>query len=285
MIFKVNCRRKETVAQLFRVTILAVQLTLKQLSLGTDHTKVKGAFDFLKTVNNFTLQFPSTTGPPRAFSGVAFDKPPNGDKFIALRIALLSEYCHPAIFIRFSQLIHDYTALDATRNPVLPMMTLIGEVAFTIFKGYATVKHVGKLRERLLAQNPEGDLNAEYQKISITVLDFGKFIFEHLTKLIQTEKNPAVLSVAQLTMTTAFLRTMANAVGPLDGDELGRMHPAIAAMQMTARLAFKGFQTETKRRDILDWSISWFKRQIELDYGKQYKNVSELEAIGQHGIQ
>jgi hypothetical protein len=78
---------------------------------------------------------------------------------------------------------------------------------------------------------------------------------------------------------------MANIVGPLDRDDFGHLHPTIASMQMAARLAFEGFQTETKRRDILDWSISWYKRQIELDYGKQYKNVTESEAVGQLGLQ
>jgi len=283
-----NVRRKETVAQLFRVTILAVRLTLNFLSqtvVGTDHTKVKGAFEFLKTINNFTLQFPATTAPPRAFQGVAFDKHPYGDKFIAFRVVLLGQYCHPATFTRFAQLIHEYATLDATRNPVLAMMTLIGDVTFTIYKGYSTLKHVGKIRERLLLGSPELDLNEEYQQIYSTVREVGKFIFAHLVKLIQTERNPAVLSVAQLTMATASLRTMANIVGPLDRDDFGHLHPAFAAMQMTARLAFEGFQTETKRRDVLDWSISWYKRQIELDYGKQFKNVTESEAVGQLGLQ
>lgn len=270
---------------------LAVQLTLRQLSttvVGTDHAKVKGAFDFLKTINNFTLQFPATAGPPRAFSGIAFDKHPNGDKFISFRIVLLAQYCKPTTFTHFAHLVHEYATLDALRTPVLAMMTLIGDVTFTIYKGYTMLKQVGKLRERLMINRipEETDLNEEYVQISTTVReDVGKFIFAHLVQLVRTERNPAVLSVAQLTVTTGFLRLMANQVGPLDKDEFGHLHPAIAAMQMTARLAFEGIQTETKRRDLLDWSIGWYKRQIELDYGKQYKNVTESEAVGQLGLQ
>jgi len=95
------------------------------------------------------------------------------------------------------------------------------------------------------------------------------------------------LSVAQLTMTTRVLRSIAQIVGPLDIDEpVTDIQKPVAAMKMIARLAFEGFTTETKRQDILNWSVNWYKRQIEIDYGRQYKGLStEVEAVGYIGLQ
>jgi hypothetical protein len=56
------------------------------------------------------------------------------------------------------------------------------------------------------------------------------------------------------------------------------------AMKMTARLAFEGFTTETKRRDILEWSVNWYKRQMELDYGRHRQTLMEMEAVGTQGL-
>ena len=248
-----------------------------------DHQRIKGAFEFLKIVT--TCQSPASLPQlPRAFTGYAFDKPPYGSYLMTFRFVLLGHYCRPAVYTRFSELIHDYTLLDGTRYPILQMMTLIGEVSFHIFKCYKQLRTVAKLRERLRIPDPEIDLDDNFMQVSNTERELGKFIYNHLVKMIRTENNTSILSLAQLTMTTSFLRLLATEVGPLDTDEVTTSAATIAAMQMTARLAFEGLTTETKRRDLLDWTVNWYKRQMELDYGKSYKAVSEPESVGRAGI-
>jgi hypothetical protein len=280
------CRRKETLQHLFRITSLAVQLTLKLLSnvdVNTDHKKIKGAFEFLKIVAT-CHSTSSLSQIPRAFSGYAFDKPPSSSHLAIFRFVLLGHYCRPPVFTRFSQIIRDYALLDGSRYPVLTMITLIGEVSLHIFKIYKQLKAVAKLKERLRIPDREIDLDDNFLQISKLEREIGKFIYGHLVKLIRMESNTLILSVAQLTMTTSFLRHLAIETGPLDTDEMTNSAPAIAAMQMTARLASEGFTTETKRRDLLEWTVSWYKRQMELDYGKAYKAVTEPDSVGVQGI-
>ncbi len=244
-------------------------------------------FDFFKSINTFTFQLPppTTVQQPRAFSGFAYDKPPFVGALIPFRFVLLSQYCRPAVFARFSQLVQDYALLDGTRYPILSMMSLIGEVSLNIFKCYNTLKSVAKLKERLRMPNPEIDLEDNFTQIQETMRQLGKFIYNHLVKLIRTESNPTILSLAQLTMTTTFLRLFATHVGPLDTDETTNVTPVIAAMQMTARLAFEGLTTQTKRLDLFDWSVNWYKRQMELDFGKGYsQKVTDPDAVGHPGI-
>jgi hypothetical protein len=272
---------------LFRVTNLAVQLTLNQLPEAAvlDHAKLKAAFEFLKTVNAFAFQFPPIVTPPRAFSGYLFDKPPYADKLITLRFALLGQYCQLDVFNQCSRIVRDYAVQDGNRYPVLPMMTLIGEILSCIFKCYTSLRAVTRLKERLLANSPDSDLNDNYVKTLEIVREVGKFVHTHLLNLIRTEPSASILSVAQLTVTSNFLRVLATQVGPLDTDKILNVHPIVAAMQMSARLVFEGLATETNRRDILDWSVAWVKRQMELDYGMQHKNVIDSDiAVGQQGI-
>jgi hypothetical protein len=141
-----------------------------------------------------------------------------------------------------------------------------------------------KFKERLRINDPEIDLDDNFAQISNIERDIGKCIYHHLVTLFRTEGNASILSLAQLTMTTSFLRILAIDLGPFDTEEVINVVPAVAAMQMTARLAFEGLTTETKRRDILDWSVNWYKRQMELDYGKIYKTVAESESVGHAGI-
>lgn len=165
------------------------------------------------------------------------------------------------------------------------MMTLIGEVSLNIFKCYKTLKSVARLKERLRMSNPEIDLDDNFSQIHDTMRHIGKFIYNHLVKLIRTESNPTILSLAQLTMTTAFLRLFATDLGPLDTDEKTDIIPLIAAMRMTVRLVFEGLTTETKRLDLFDWSVNWYKRQMELDYQKGFsQKVTDPDAVGHHGI-
>jgi hypothetical protein len=171
------------------------------------------------------------------------------------------------------------------------MMTLVGEVALSAFKCYKSLKAVARVKERLrftLELGPEADLMDNFDNVMHHMRDLGEFMHTHLTTLIRTEQNTSVLSVAQLAMTSGFLRSVALYVGALDRDiPLVPFDPAqlaIDAMQMSSRLAFEGFTTETKRQDILDWSVNWVKRQMELDYGKNFRDVAEAEAIGSIGI-
>jgi len=133
--------------------------------------------------------------------------------------------------------------------------------------------------------NPEIDLDDNFSQIHDTMRHLGKFIYNHLVKLIRTESNLTILSVAQLTMTTSFLRLFATDLGPLDTDEKRDITPIIGAMQMTTRLAFEGLTTETKRLDLFDWSVNWYKRQIELDFGKGFSHkVTDPDAVGHSGL-
>lgn len=219
---------------------------------------------------------------PRAFTGYAFDKPPYGSHLMTFRFHLLGYYSRPPIFQLFSQLIHQYPSLDGARYPVLSMMTLIGEVSFHIFKVYKQLKPVAKLKERLRIPDSEIDLEDNYIQIYNIEREIGKFIYNHLVGLIRTEENTSTLSVAQLSMTTTFLRALAIEMGPLDIVEPTNLIANVTAMQMTARLAFEGIMTETKRRDLLDWSVSWYKRQLELDFGRNIK--AEPDAVGHVGV-
>ena len=287
-----NGRRKETCQQLFRIIHLSVQLTLKyleQVVVGVDDAKVKGSLDFLKTINAFTLQSISAP-PPRAFSGYAFDKTPYGEKMLTLRVVLLGHYCKPTVFVRFTKLVKDYSVLNNNEHSVLSMMTLVGEVALSVFRCYRNLKGVSRVKDRMrytLGLSADADLTDNFDKVMRHMRDLGEFMHTHLTSLIRSEQNTSILSVAQLTMTSGFLRSVALYVGALDRNVPVDSDPAEAAfkaMQMSARLAFEGFITETKRHDILDWSVCWVKRQMELDYGKSFRNATEAEAVGQPGI-
>jgi hypothetical protein len=254
------------------------------MNIAVDQTRIKTAFEFLKNINSFTLYLALGASAPRAFSGFAFDKNPHVGYLNSFRFALLGLYCRSEVFLRFSQIIHDYAGLDRHRHPTLAMMTLIGEVALVVFKCYKTLKGVAKLKERLTMLVPDINLEENYSKIFHTMRDLGKFMHHYLITLIQTEHNNAVLNVAQLTMTVSFLRTIAVEVGPLDTDDLAGSTAGLAAMRMTARIAFEGLCTPTKRKELLDWAVNWFKRQIELDYGRHQKGVVDPEAVGHAGI-
>lgn len=284
-----NNRRKESVTHLLRICYLAARLCLLYLSnvtVGTDQSRVKASLDFLKTLNAFSLQAASSI--PRAFQGYTWDQYPHLDESIKLRFALLGHYCTPVVFTRFKQLVQDYSKLNSREHSVLAMMTLVAEVAYPICKSYKLHKAISKIKDRLRTiLGADADLDENYEAVMSLTRDMGAILHAHVINLMRTEENTSILSVAQLTMTTRVLRSIAQIVGPLDIDEpVTDTEKPIAAMKMIARLAFEGFTTETKRQDILNWSVNWYKRQIEIDYGRQYKGLStEVEAVGYVGLQ
>jgi hypothetical protein len=283
-------RRKESLLQLFRITYQAVQITLANLHdvvVGVDDAKVKGSLDFLKLVNNFALMAqPAPT--PRAFSGFAFDKNHNAERLLAFRIALLAQYSKPSVFRLWAQIIQEYSVLNSNEHSVLSMMTLVGDIALSSFKSYWSLRNITRFKERLQQTlGPEIDLTENSTEVRGIYRDLGKFVFNHLLGLMRTEENTSVLGLAQLTMTCGFLRASATLVGPLDTEDTEYRDPLylhLEAMKMTARLAFEGFTSETKRHDILEWSVNWFKRQMELDYSRHQRNIVEVEAVGPPGL-
>jgi hypothetical protein len=240
----------------------------------------------MRTVNSFAMPIPPPAPVPRAFSGYAFDKSPYIERIITFRFILLGLYCNPDHFNRLIRFVEDYANLENAHS-VLSMMTLIGEYALPIFIAYRKLKMVQKLKERLQHIYQGIDLNENFEKIEQAMRKLGKTILARLVMLIRTEENTSVLSVAQLTMTTTFLRALALEIGPLDTDEPVTGNMAIPAMEMAARLAFEGLATQTKRKDIFEWTVNWFKRQMELDFTKHSRtpNVGGSEAVGFAGIQ
>jgi hypothetical protein len=148
-----------------------------------------------------------------------------------------------------------------------------------------------KAKQFVSSMHP-GNFEERFPTIFRITRDIGKFIYSYLVNLIRTEENPAVLSIAQLSMTASFLRNMALHVGALDMDELSNANaakstPRMIAMKMAARLAFEGFTTETKRRDLADWSGAWFRRQIDLDLHANDPRRTHLpwdEVVGFDGV-
>jgi hypothetical protein len=177
--------------------------------------------------------------------------------------------------------------LNKHEHSVLAMMTLVAEVAYPICKSYRLHKAVTKVRDRLkMTLGPEVDLDANYKEVMTLMRDMGKSLHTHVIGLMRTEENTSILSVAQLTMTVGVLRSIGQIVGPLDQDPVPENEKTYASMKMIARLAFEGFTSETKRQDILNWSVGWFKRQIELDYAKEFKRLTgDPEAVGYIGLQ
>ena len=226
------------------------------------------------------------SGPsPRAFQGHAFDKNPNGERLLAFRIVLLAQYAKPTVFRRFSQIVEDYSVLNSTEHSVLSMMTLASDVALSIFRCYSNIKTITRFRDRLQQiLGPDADLNGIWLEVKGIFRDLGKFLLNHLLKLMRTEENTSILGIAQLTMTSSLLRAMALLVGPLDTEDFDPMYPALEAMKMAARIAFEGFTSDTKRQDILEWSVGWYKRQMELDYDRHARSMVEVEAVGPHGL-
>jgi hypothetical protein len=279
-------RRKEHLQQLFRITLSAVKITIAHLFdviVGVDDAKVKGALDFLKVVNNFALWMASTPL-PRAFQGHSFDKSPNGERLLAFRIALLVQYATPSVFRRLNQIAEEYSVLNSNEHSVLSMMTLVGDVALSVFRCYWNIKNITRFKDRLRQTlGPDTDLNENLMEVKSIFRDLGKFLLNHLLRLMRTEENTSILGIAQLTMTTSILRTMSLFVGPLDTDDIEPVASPLEAMKMTARIAFEGFTSDTKRRDLLEWSVGWYKRQMELDYGRQTRAV-EVEAVGLPGL-
>ena len=273
--------RKESIPNLFRITYLVCRLTFLQLSdtaIQIDYAPTKAAFDFLKLVNSFTCNLPPTTC-PRAFSAATFDRGPLRDKLISFHFALLTLYLRPETFNVFSQLVVDCSANDGSSS--LSLMTLIGEVTLKVFPTYMLLNNAMKAKQFISSTHPGINFEERFPIIFRSARDIGKFIYSYLLNLIRTEENPAVLSIAQLSMTTSFLRIMAIHVGALDTDEMSKDDPRMTAMKMTAGLAFEGLTTETKRRDLADWSVSWFRNQIDIDYTGQ----EHPESVGPDGIQ
>jgi len=179
----------------------------------------------------------------------------------------------------FSQLVVDCSANDGSSS--LSLMTLIGEVTLKVFPTYMLLNNAMKAKQFISSTHPGINFEERFPIIFRSARDIGKFIYSYLLNLIRTEENPAVLSIAQLSMTTSFLRIMAIHVGALDTDEMSKDDPRMTAMKMTAGLAFEGLTTETKRRDLADWSVSWFRNQIDIDYTGQ----EHPESVGPDGIQ
>src|SRR5579859_1251529 len=202
-------RRKESLPQLFRITGLAVRITLIHLSevvVGVDDGKVKGSLDFLKAVNAFGLLI-NPVPLPRAFSAFSFDKNYNAEKLLAFRIALLVQYAKPSVFRRLAQIAQEYSVLNNNEHSVLSMMTLVGDVALSAFKNYWNVRNITRFNERLQqAIGPEIDLMDNLNEVKGIFRDLGKFILNHLLRLMETEQNTSILGIAQLTMTCSFLR-------------------------------------------------------------------------------
>jgi hypothetical protein len=219
-------------------------------------------------------------------SNYAFDKPPHAASLIALKFALLGQYCTPVVFERFARLVNDYLALDVNGHLVLSMITLVGEIALTIFQFFKQLKGVRMLRERMRQTHGEdADLDDIYVTVEGIMRDIGKSIHGRLIGMIRTETSSSILNVAQLTMTHNFLRCATYVLGPLDSDnDTDYNDDKFRAMRYSARLAFEGFTTESRRRDILEWSLNWFRRQLDMDYQKTYKNTMDADAVGQRGL-
>ena len=177
-------------------------------------------------------------------------------------------------------------------------MTWATAICLGIFRGYQSFTSIHKFRERLRIPDPEIDLGANYRECNDHVISVARSLYAETVRMIHRETNPSVLGVAQLQITAALLRNAALDLGPLDtpsddekaGDEMegvamGIM-PNVAAMQMAARLAFEGLSADTQRRDVFDWSMNWFKRQIELDYagGKGQRGSQEPDTVGHPGL-
>jgi hypothetical protein len=219
-------------------------------------------------------------------SNYAFDKPPHAASLIAFKFALLGQYCTQVVFKRFARLVDDYLALDVNGHLVLSMITLVGEVALTIFQFFKQLKGVRMLMERMRQTHGEdADLDDIYVTVEGIMRDIGKSIQGRFVGMIRTETSSSILNVAQLTLTHHFLHCATFLLGPLDGEgDTDFDDDKFRAMRYSARLAFEGFTTESKRRDILEWSLHWFRRRLDMDYQKTYKNTNDPEAVGHRGL-
>jgi hypothetical protein len=166
------------------------------------------------------------------------------------------------------------------------MITLVAEVALSIFKSYKMLRNVAKLKDRL-RQELGADVNLEDNLLQIEDImgEIASRIHSRLLDMIRTESNPSILSLAQLTMTTTIIRWIILNAGPFEQDTEVELDHTMSAMTTTARLVFTGFTTETKRRDILEWAVSWFKHQMDIDYHKMHKTTNDIDAVGQAGLQ
>ena len=177
-------------------------------------------------------------------------------------------------------------------------MTGATTLCLGIFRGYKSLVSIHKFRERLRIPDPAINLDANYRECNDHLISLARFLYVQTVQMIHRETSPSILGVAQLQMTAALLRNAALDLGPLDtpsdnekegnemeGIAMGIM-PNVAAMQMAARLAFEGLSAETQRKDVFDWSVNWFKRQIELDCagGKGQRGVHEPDTVGHPGV-
>jgi hypothetical protein len=282
------------------LALLTLTTSTIDLTQPTTLQKWKATLDFLKLTHAFVNIPPhhSTALVPRVFQG-AFDKVPAAQAYANLRLTVFTYLCRPTTFTALSNLA---TAFSAEHVPSqlkyasLQMMTTVTELAFGIFRGSKSLFPVHKFRERLRMPDPSIDVDGEYRECSASVTALGRFLYTQTVHLIHTEMNPSVLSVAQLPMTAALLRVVALEMGVLDttpSEEAGDdgmegvamgVTQNVAAMQMAARLAFEGLCTETGRRDIFDWSVNWFKRQMELDCSLKGQGRGEPDTVGHPGV-
>jgi hypothetical protein len=283
---------------LFRITTLSLRLTLLSLTtnpIDTTHQnalqKWKATLDFLKLVQAFISYPPPPIATPRVFQGVALDKAPAVHAYANLRLALYAYLAGPPVFAALAQVAKAFSpgeVQDGLRHASLGIMSTVTDLAMGIFRGYKSLSHIHKFRERLRLGDLTVDLDANLRQVSVTIVSLARFVYAQSVEMIRMEVNPSVLPVAQLQMTTALLRNLAVELGPLDVPEKedGQMEVVtigllpnlsanlvaemqLAAMQMTTRLVFEAICANTRRYDLFDWGVNWFQRQIELDTSRR----------------
>lgn len=288
-------RRKETLPQLFRITTLSLRLTLLSLTtnpIDTTHQnalqKWKATLDFLKLVQAFISYPPPSLATPRVFQGAPLDKPPAANAFALLRLTLYAYLAAPQVFTGLAGVAKAFSpgeVQDGLRHASLGIMSAVTDLAMGIFRGYKSLSHVNKFRERLRAGDASVDLNANLRRVSSTIVALARFVYKQTVEMIRSERNASVLPVAQLQMTTTLLRNVAVELGPLDvieeregqmeGIPIGLVSAKslaemqLAAMQMASRLVFEAICADTRRYEVFDWGVNWFQRQIELDTSRR----------------
>jgi hypothetical protein len=301
-------RRKETLPQLFRITTLSLRLTLLSLTtnpIETTHQnalqKWKATLDFLKLVQAFISYPPPSVATPRVFQGVPLEKPPAANAFALLRLTLYAYLAVPPVFTGLARVAKAFSpgeVQDGLRHASLGIMSTVTDLAMGIFRGYKSLSHIHKFRERLRSGDANVDLDSNLRQVSGTIVALARFVYAQTVEMIRSEVHASVLPVAQLQMTTTLLRNLAVELGPLDVTEKGDgqmegvtiglvptmsanslAEMQLAAMQMASRLVFEAICANTGRYDVFDWGVNWFQRQIELDTSRR----DDPDSVGHPG--
>ena len=283
----IRFRRKESLHQLLRVTTLSVQITHLYLLIAQptpqNTLKLKAALDYLKLVNSL---LPLCMA-PRAFQSIPFDKPPHADKLQHFRVVLLALYAKPRLYERFNEMARAYVSM-AGEGSVVQMLTCIGEVAAVSFRGYKQYRAINIFQARLRKnESPEFNLDNNLSNVETLLRQLARLTHAHVLQLICVEQSTSVLNVTYLASLTNVLRMMAVLVGDFTQEDTSDgvvVDSALVGMQVCARFVVEGFSSETGRRDLWEWSMFWFRRQMEIDHQKMSKNYGGNDAVGQFGL-